>query len=89
MKTLQETRPAFDRMSTHEELHQVLDLLSESAHFGVAETPSEADEKEALRAAVSGLWQDTAAEAHDQQRGVLCETDPWAELLAGETELKN
>ena len=51
-----------DRISTHEELHQVLALLNDSADRVMTEEPSETEEESALQEAVSSLWQDSEEE---------------------------
>ena len=83
MKTTQEMSTV-DRISTHEELHQVLALLSDSADRVATEAASDAEEsEEMLRDAVAGLWPD--AEQDGQSEGEMYR---WAEL-AGRPERVN
>jgi hypothetical protein len=91
MKTIQETLTEFDRMSTHEELHQVLALLDECAPVAGMEAPAEAEERKALREAVADLWQDGAANetGNDQQTGLQGGMYPWAEILADKSHRVN
>jgi hypothetical protein len=87
MKTAQETLTTFDRMSTHEELHQVLALVSEGVPGSPAEAPSEPEETRALREAVADLWRNAAADDPDADlRDGLC---PWVEVIAGKTNRIN
>ena len=65
MKTTQELSNEFDRISTHEELHQVLALLNEFARTQATEPTQRARERKALRDAVMDLWQDAAADEHE------------------------
>lgn len=88
MKTAQQSPTAFDRMSTHEELHQVLALVSEGAPFLSAEVQGDADEKKTLQEAVAELWRDGALDESgesDTQEDVC----HWAEILSGKTESVN
>lgn len=75
-----------DRVSTHEELHQVLALLNESADRVTTEAARESDEESALQDAVANLWQDGGS---DEPTGDL-EGDvySWAEF-ADKTERVN
>ena len=81
MKTAQELLAEFDRLSTHEELHQVLALLDEG---GATEVSSETEERKALREAVMDLWQEAAADEHelDDATGARGEMLPWAGVIA-------
>ena len=88
MKTVQQMPTAFDRMSTHEELHQVLALVSEGAAYLVPEAQSEADEKRALQEAVADLWTDTAADERDVDSAQE-DSYHWAHILAGEARRLN
>jgi hypothetical protein len=80
MKTAQELPNEFDRLSTHEELHQVLALLDEFVPGVATEASSETEERKALRDAVMDLWQDAAADEHesDQESSSSGEMYPWA-----------
>jgi hypothetical protein len=90
MKTLQEMLNTSDRMSTHEELHQVLALLDERAPVAVTEAPGEADEANALREAVADLWRESIAEEPSRQIiDVRSELYPWADMLAGKRDRIN
>ena len=94
MKTLQQMPAAFDRLSTHEELHQVLALVSENAPSLASEAPSEPDEEKALRDAVADLWREAPAEEQDAETNgeeidVPGELYRWAEILTGKTERIN
>jgi hypothetical protein len=91
MKTIQETLTEFDRLSTHEELHQVLALLDERTPVAVMETPGEAEERTALREAVADLWQDAAAAetGNDRETGLRGGMYPWAEILADKSHRVN
>jgi hypothetical protein len=82
MKTTHEMATV-DRVSTHEELHQVLALLNDSA--ARVSDATEPQEENDLREAVSSLWQ----EAENEDEGEP-ESDAyrWAEL-AGKTERVN
>jgi hypothetical protein len=89
MKALQEMPKTFDRMSTREELHQVLDLLSEPGRPWVADalraTRDGENENEDAVATVCDLWQPTAG----QPQEVLAEVDSWTELLVTKPERVN
>jgi hypothetical protein len=91
MKTIQETLIEFDRISTHEELHQVLALLDECTPVAATEAPGEAEERKALREAVADLWQDAAADemGRDEETGLRGEMYPWAEILADKSDRIN
>ena len=56
MKTAHET-PTADRLSTHEELHQVLALLNDPAASAKTEIASDSEDSN-LREALFSLWQD-------------------------------
>jgi len=84
MKTTHEM-VTVDRISTHEELHQVLALLNDSAARVATEAPSEPEEENALQDAVTSLWQDAT---EDEQRDIERDAYHWAEL-AGKTERVN
>jgi len=84
MKTTHETATV-DRISTHEELHQVLALLNESASRVRAEASSESEQEDALQDAVSSLWQDATEDGQSDLEG---EAHRWAEL-ASKTERVN
>jgi hypothetical protein len=88
MKALQEMTKTFDRMSTREELHQVLDLLSERGRPWIADAlrVTRDGENEDTVATVSDLWQETAS---GQQREILPEADSWTELLVTKSERVN
>lgn len=88
MKALQEMPKTFDRMSTREELHQVLDLLSEPGRPWVADAlrATRDGENEDRVATVSDLWQATAS---GQQQEILPEVDSWTELLVTKSERVN
>ncbi len=93
MKTLQEMLNTSDRMSTHEELHQVLALLDERTPVRT-ETQDEADEARALREAVADLWRDAASDGkvgdgkYEEEIEVRTDSYRWAEL-AGKTDRVN
>ena len=94
MKTLQQMPAAFDRLSTHEELHQVLALVSDYAPSLASEAPGEPDEEKALRDAVADLWREAPAEERDAETNaeeidVPGELYRWAEMLTGKTERIN
>jgi hypothetical protein len=85
MKTTQEMSTV-DRVSTHEELHQVLALLNDSADRFANEAGPEADEENGLQDAVATLWQDSAnAEGENEMDG---DDTRWAEF-ARQTERVN
>ena len=84
MKTTQEMSTV-DRISTHEELHQVLALLSDSAERVATETASEPEEEDSLREAVAGLWPEAEADGQKQTESDMYR---WAEL-AGKLERVN
>lgn len=83
MKTTQESSTTFDRVSTYEELHQVLALLGEAnAPLSVDEPPAEPEDQQDLREAVSSLWHDSEPpEGTTETVGDLC---PWAEIVPNE-----
>ena len=97
MKTVQQMPTSFDRISTHEELHQVLALVGESVPSLANEASNEADERKALQVAVADLWRDTALNEHDRHNhdrhnaaydedgDVRDQMYQWAEMLAGRT----
>ena len=89
MKT--ELLTEFDRLSTHEELHQVLALLDEFVPGTTTEAPGETDERKALREAVMDLWQDAAADEHesDHETHIYSEVSPWAEIIANRSDRVN
>jgi hypothetical protein len=91
MKTAQELPNEFDRLSTHEELHQVLALLDEFVTGAATEPPSETEERKALRDAVMDLWQDTAADEHgsDQESSASGEMYPWAVRVMNKSDQVN
>jgi hypothetical protein len=97
MKTTQEIVTEFDRISTHEELHQVLALVSDGAPGLAPEALGEPDDTKALREAVAELWRDAADEPdrdvlskrHDEESDVRGLLYPWAEMLAGKTDRVN
>jgi predicted TPR repeat methyltransferase len=89
MKTAQEMLTEFDRVSTHEELNQVLALLNEFTRSEGAEAPGESDEKLALRDAVADLWRDAAEVEPNEETGVHSELYPWAEMLADKSDRIN
>jgi hypothetical protein len=91
MKTAQELLTEFDRLSTHEELHQVLALLDECVPGAATEAPGETEERRALREAVMDLWQDAAADEHerDDQTSARGEMLPWAGVIANRTDRVN
>lgn len=94
MKTLQQLPAAFDRLSTHEELHQVLALVSDYAPSLASEAPGEPDEEKALRDAVADLWREAPeeernAETNGEEIDVPGELYRWAEILTGKTERIN
>lgn len=84
MKTTHEMSTV-DRISTHEELHQVLALLSDSADRVATEVAPEPEEENSLREAVAGLWPDADG---DSQRETDSDMYRWAEL-AGKLERVN
>jgi len=85
MKTTQEMSTV-DRISTHEELHQVLALLNDPTDHFAVETAPETEEEDSLRDAVSSLWPDTTSEdGNDQSEGSVCR---WAEF-SGKSERVN
>ena len=89
MKTLQEMTTTFDRISTHEELSQVLALVTEDASGPAIERPSAPDETRTLREAVADLWRDAAADEHDEETHVRGVSYPWTEVLAGKAKRIN
>ena len=92
MKTVQEVPSAFDRMSTYEELHQVLDLLSESVPPAATEASSDADadaSKDAVRLAIMDLWSDSTAKTPGEERPPQNEMDRWADVLASQNGRAN
>jgi len=92
MKTVQEVPSAFDRMSTYEELHQVLDLLSESVPPAATEASSDADadaSKDAVRLAIMDLWSDPTAKTPGEERPPQNEMDRWADVLASQNGRAN
>jgi len=91
MKTAQETPTEFDRLSTHEELHQVLALLDQFAPGAATEASSEVEERRALREAVMDLWQDAAADEYesDEETDARGELYPWAGMLANKSDRIN
>jgi hypothetical protein len=91
MKTAQELLTEFDRLSTHEELHQVLALLDEGVAGAATEASSETEERKALREAVMDLWQDAAADEHehDDETGARGEMLPWAGAIANRSDRIN
>jgi hypothetical protein len=85
MKTTQEMSTV-DRISTHEELHQVLALLNDPTDHLTVETAPEVDEEDPLQEAVSSLWPDaTSEDGKDQSEGSVYR---WAEF-AGKSERVN
>ena len=83
MKTAQELLTEFDRLSTHEELHQVLSLLDEGVTGAATEVSSETEERKALREAVMDLWQDAAADEYElDESSAPGEMVPWAGAIA-------
>lgn len=84
MKTTQEMSTV-DRISTHEELHQVLALLSDSADRMAAEATPVPEEENSLREAVAGLWPESEDEGQRQSESEMYR---WAEL-AGKLERVN
>jgi hypothetical protein len=98
MKTLQHMPATFDRLSTHEELHQVLALVHECAPSLAGEAPSEPEEEMALRDAVADLWREAPADERDskthgetfgEEIDVSGELYRLAEMLTGKTERIN
>ena len=91
MKTAQELLTEFDRLSTHEELHQVLALLDEGVPGGATEAPSETEEKKSLREVVMDLWQDAAADEHerDDETSVRGEIHHWAGAITNRSDRIN
>lgn len=89
MKTAQELPNEFDRLSTHEELHQVLALLDEFVPGAATEAPSETEERKALRDAVMDLWQDAAADEHEGDHESSGETYPWAVRMMNKSDQVN
>jgi hypothetical protein len=91
MKTAQELPNEFDRLSTHEELHQVLALSDDFVQSASTEAPSETEERKALRDAVMDLWQDAAADEHesDQESGASGEMYPWAVRVMNKSDQVN
>jgi hypothetical protein len=87
MKTVQELPSAFDRMSTYEELHQVLDLLSESVPPAATEASSDADAGKDV--AIVDLWSDPTAKTPGEERPSQNEMDRWADLLASQNGRAN
>lgn len=89
MKTAHEIINEFDRVSTHEELHQVLALLNEYTPSEGAGAPSESDEKLALREAVASLWRDAAVDEPNEETGNRTDPYPWAEMLVDKSDRIN
>jgi hypothetical protein len=89
MKTLQQMLNSSDRMSTHEELHQVLALLDERAPLAGTEALGESEETRALQEAVEDLWRDSADEPSGKIIDVRSELYPWADMLTGKTDRIN
>jgi hypothetical protein len=89
MKIAQEMLTEFDRVSTHEELHQVLALLNEFNPGEGTEAPGESDEKLALRDAVAELWRDAAVDHPNEGTGSPTELYPWAEMLVDKSDRIN
>lgn len=83
MKTTHEMSTV-DRVSTHEELHQVLALLNESADRVTTEAASESDEENALQDAVANLWQNGGSDEPEGEGDVY----RWAEF-SNKTERVN
>jgi hypothetical protein len=77
MKTTHEMSTV-DRISTHEELHQVLALLSDPADRVANEASTEPEEDNLFRDAVSNLWQDRADDEADA--GPETDASRWAEF---------
>ena len=85
MKTTQEMSTV-DRISTHEELHQVLALLNDPTDHLTVEAAPEVDEGDPLQDAVSSLWPDaTNEDRNDQSEGSVYR---WSEF-AGKSERVN
>jgi hypothetical protein len=76
MKTAHEKSLA-DRISTHDELNQVLALLNDPEVFGMSDGSAEPDEENGRRDAVSTLWLDapTAEVQTDNPGDVHCFPD--------------
>jgi hypothetical protein len=89
MKNAQEILTEFDRVSTHEELHQVLALLNEYAPGAGIEAPGESDENLALREAVADLWRDAAVDEPNGEADVRTELSPWAGILVDRSDRIN
>ena len=91
MKTAQEPLTEFDRLSTHEELHQVLALLDECVSGADTAAPGETEDRRALREAVMDLWQDAAAGEHEgyDETGLRSEVLPWAGVVANKSDRIN
>ena len=89
MKNAQEILTEFDRVSTHEELHQVLALLNEYAPGVGIEAPGESDENLALREAVADLWRDAAVDEPNGEADVRTELSPWAGILMDRSDRIN
>jgi hypothetical protein len=89
MKTVQEVPSAFDRMSTYEELHQVLDLLSESVPPASTDTSSSADTSNAARVATIDLWSNPADKTPSEEHPSPYEMDRWADVIASQNDRAN
>jgi len=79
-------------MSTYEELHQVLDLLSESLPPAATEAPSDADAdagKGAARVAIVDLWSNPTEKTPGEEPHSLYEMDRWADVLASQNGRAN
>jgi hypothetical protein len=83
MKTQQEMTSAFDRLSTPEELHQVLDLLGERGHLWTTEVTGAAG---GSKIEVLDMWEDPAGDEEDKQYDAFEEIVPWADPLVCKTE---
>jgi hypothetical protein len=89
MKTAQEMLIEFDRVSTHEELNQVLALLNEFTTTEGTEATGESDEKLALRDAVADLWRDATVDHPNEAAASRSELYPWAEMLVDKSDRIN
>jgi len=89
MKTAQEMPTEFDRVSTHEELHQVMALLNEFTPGEGIERPGESDENLALREAVADLWRDAGLGEPDEETGSRIDLYPWPDTLAHKSDRIN